>query len=150
MNFLTHKHIDRRTLLRGIGTAIALPALDAMFPALASSAKPPRRLAVVYVPNGIIMKDWKVATTGRDFAFTRVLKPAGAFPPGDHGALRTGQPCRRERSGRRARQGYRQLSLGCGAEVYRRPGCSCRGDVRPIGGAALGIGSPRLVPANRL
>ena len=79
MNFLTHKHIDRRTLLRGIGAAIALPALDAMFPALASSPKPPRRLAVVYVPNGIIMKDWKVATTGQDFAFTRILKPLEPF-----------------------------------------------------------------------
>src|SRR5215813_6813789 len=79
MHFLTHKHIDRRTLLRGIGAAIALPALDAMFPALASSPKPPRRLAVVYVPNGIIMKDWKVATTGQDFAFTRILKPLEPF-----------------------------------------------------------------------
>jgi hypothetical protein len=79
MNFLTHKHIDRRTLLRGIGATIALPALDAMFPALASSPKPPRRLAVVYVPNGIIMNDWKVATTGQDFAFTRILKPLEPF-----------------------------------------------------------------------
>ena len=79
MNFLAHKHIDRRTLLRGIGAAIALPALDAMFPALASSPKPPRRLAVVYVPNGIIMKDWKVATTGQDFDFTRILKPLEPF-----------------------------------------------------------------------
>ena len=79
MNFLTHKHMDRRTLLRGVGAAIALPTLDAMFPALASSPKPPRRLAVVYVPNGIIMKDWKVATTGQDFAFTRILKPLESF-----------------------------------------------------------------------
>jgi hypothetical protein len=79
MNFLSHKHIDRRTLLRGIGAAIALPALDAMFPALAGSPKPPRRLAVVYVPNGIIMNDWKVATTGKDFAFTRILKPLEPF-----------------------------------------------------------------------
>src|SRR5262249_5053149 len=79
MNFLTHKHIDRRTVLRGLGAAIPLPALDAMFPALASSPKPPRRLAVVYVPNGIIMKDWKIATTGQDFAFTRILKPLEPF-----------------------------------------------------------------------
>jgi hypothetical protein len=50
-----------------------------MFPALASSPKLPRRLAVVYVPNGIIMKDWKVATTGQDFDFTRILKPLEPF-----------------------------------------------------------------------
>ena len=34
MNFLTGKHVDRRTLLRGVGAAIALPLLDAMRPAL--------------------------------------------------------------------------------------------------------------------
>jgi Protein of unknown function (DUF1552) len=79
MNFLTHKHIDRRTLLRGAGAAIALPALDAMFPALANSPKPSRRLAIVYVPNGIIMKDWKIAAAGQDFAFTRILKPLEPF-----------------------------------------------------------------------
>src|SRR5437870_309516 len=82
MTFLTGKHIDRRTLLRGAGAAIALPVLDAMLPALAAPAKGPaqaRRVVVVYVPNGIIMKDWKVAETGKDFAFTRILKPLEPF-----------------------------------------------------------------------
>src|SRR6266478_4473820 len=82
MTFLTGKHIDRRTLLRGVGAAIALPLLDAMWPALASPAKTAaqsRRVAVVYVPNGIIMKDWKLAETGKDFTFTRILKPLEPF-----------------------------------------------------------------------
>jgi hypothetical protein len=79
MSFLTQKHLDRRTVLRGLGAAIALPALDAMFPALASAPKAAARLAVVYVPNGIIMKDWKLATAGRDFAFTRILQPLEPF-----------------------------------------------------------------------
>jgi hypothetical protein len=83
MNFLTGKHLDRRTLLRGMGAAIALPALDAMFPALAGTgrqaASQARRVAVVYVPNGIIMNDWKPAATGTDFAFTRILKPLEPF-----------------------------------------------------------------------
>ena len=79
MNFLTQKHLDRRTLLRGLGAAIALPVLDAMFPALAAPMKQARRLTVVYVPNGIIMKDWKPAITGQDFAFTRILKPLEPF-----------------------------------------------------------------------
>ena len=82
MTFLIGKHIDRRTLLRGAGAAIALPVLDAMLPALAApakEAKQARRLAVVYVPNGIIMKDWKLAETGKDFAFTRILKPLEPF-----------------------------------------------------------------------
>ena len=82
MTFLTGKHIDRRTLLKGVGAAIALPVLDAMRPALAASAKNTAqalRVAVVYVPNGIIMKDWKVAETGKDFVFTRILKPLEPF-----------------------------------------------------------------------
>src|SRR5260370_32088673 len=82
MTFLTGKHIDRRTLLRGAGAAIALPVLDAMLPALAApagAAKEAGRVAVVYVPNGIIMKDWKLAESGKDFAFTRILKPLEPF-----------------------------------------------------------------------
>ena len=54
MTFLTGKHLDRRTLLKGVGAAIALPVLDAMRPALAASAKnakQARRVAVVYVPE---------------------------------------------------------------------------------------------------
>jgi len=65
--------------LRGLGTAIALPFLDAMTPAFAASrigaANAPRRMAFVYVPNGIIMKDWTPAAEGSTFDFTRILKP---------------------------------------------------------------------------
>ena len=48
--------ISRRTVLRGLGTAMALPLLDAMTPAAsATGAKEvvaPRRMAFLYVPNG--------------------------------------------------------------------------------------------------
>ena len=33
MTFLTNKHIERRTFLRGMGASVALPFLDAMIPA---------------------------------------------------------------------------------------------------------------------
>src|SRR2546425_1138521 len=83
MTFLTGKHLDRRTLLKGVGAAIALPMLDAMRPAMAAparnGAKQALRVAVVYVPNGIVMNQWKPAETGRDFAFTRILKPLESF-----------------------------------------------------------------------
>ena len=79
MNFVTGKNVDRRTLLRGLGAAIALPALEAMFPALGAPVKQPRRVAVVYVPNGVIMKDWKPIATGSDFVCTRILKPLEPF-----------------------------------------------------------------------
>ncbi len=54
------KQMERRTLLRGIGTALALPLLDAMIPAFSRAAltKAPCRSAFLYVPNGIIMDQW--------------------------------------------------------------------------------------------
>jgi hypothetical protein len=53
------KSLPRRTLLKGIGTAIALPFLDCMIPALSPAAtKSPCRMAMLYVPNGIIMDQW--------------------------------------------------------------------------------------------
>jgi hypothetical protein len=74
---ITKRHLPRRTFLRGLGAAIALPMLDAMQPALARAAasKPPRRLAFTYVPNGVTLADWTPAEAGRSFAFTRILKP---------------------------------------------------------------------------
>ena len=53
------KRFDRRTLLRGAGTALALPMLDAMVPGILQSASPaPCRMAFLYVPNGIMMEHW--------------------------------------------------------------------------------------------
>jgi hypothetical protein len=55
------KRLARRTFLRGVGAAVALPFFDAMAPALASSTIPgkkPLRMGWVYVPNGIDMRFW--------------------------------------------------------------------------------------------
>ena len=81
MTFITGKHIDRRMLLRGVGAAVAMPFLDAMRPALAATgaAKQARRVGVVYVPNGIVMKDWLVDKPGAAFTFSRILKPLEKF-----------------------------------------------------------------------
>jgi hypothetical protein len=55
MNTLIH----RRTLLRGLGTAVALPLLESMGQPLRAASQPhPRRMAFVYVPNGINMAKW--------------------------------------------------------------------------------------------
>jgi len=80
---ITRKHLSRRTLLRGAGAVIGLPLLDAMVPALGwaetTPRGPPMRLCYVYVPNGMVMQNWTPATTGRDFAFTPILKPLERF-----------------------------------------------------------------------
>ena len=50
--------ISRRTVLRGVGTAVALPWLEAMAPNTARAAaksKGPLRTAFMFVPNGQIM-----------------------------------------------------------------------------------------------
>ncbi len=76
------KHLPRRTFLKGMGAAIALPMLDAMTPAFAMPpriGKAPARLAFTYVPNGITMADWTPATEGAGFEFSRVLKPLERF-----------------------------------------------------------------------
>jgi Protein of unknown function (DUF1552) len=73
------KPIPRRMALRGLGTAIALPWLEAMTPRTlrASSFAPPAptRLAFVYVPNGVHMTDWSPRATGADFDLPPLLDP---------------------------------------------------------------------------
>ncbi len=79
MNYITGKYLSRRAL---IGGAISLPLLDAMRPAMAAPAKSgaaAQRVAVVYVPNGIIMNQWTPTGTGADFTFSRILKPLEPF-----------------------------------------------------------------------
>src|SRR5690606_38409910 len=78
---VTGKALPRRTFLRGLGaTAVALPFLDAMTPALSAKTKPPVRLAFLYVPNGIDMANWNVAQEGSlTGELPRILKPLEAF-----------------------------------------------------------------------
>jgi hypothetical protein len=79
----TKKSISRRTVLRGIGTAIALPLLDAMVPALTAAqntpAKAVRRFGVVYHPNGIIYDKWLPQGTGAEFELSPILTPLKPF-----------------------------------------------------------------------
>jgi hypothetical protein len=79
---VTRRHLHRRTFLKGMGTVIALPMLDAMTPAFARAAqmnKPSLRLAFTYVPNGITMNHWTPTAAGPGFEFSRVMKPLEPF-----------------------------------------------------------------------
>jgi Protein of unknown function (DUF1552) len=81
--FITRLSLPRRTFLRGVGTMLGLPLLEAMVPALTAmsktSARPPARLGFVYVPHGVIMDQWTPAAAGAGFAFTPILKPLETF-----------------------------------------------------------------------
>src|SRR5262245_3351551 len=77
MNFITKKHLSRRTFLRGSGVTLALPFLESMLPAQAPSsmAVPKSRLAFIFFPHGVTMDKWRPATEGTGFEFTPILKP---------------------------------------------------------------------------
>jgi hypothetical protein len=79
--FVTKKAISRRTILRGAGTAVALPLLDAMIPAFAPAATttPVRRLGVVYHPNGVIYDQWLPKGAGSQFELSPTLKGLEPF-----------------------------------------------------------------------
>jgi hypothetical protein len=79
--FITKKHLPRRTFLRGaLGTAVALPLLNAMVPAFAqSSARRPFRFGAIYMPNGVYPQLWHPTTTGHGFAFQPIMKPLEPF-----------------------------------------------------------------------
>ncbi len=77
---VTKKHLSRRTVLRGLGAALALPMLDAMEPALtAPAAKAPLRLAFNYVPNGVNYKEWRPVGEGSGYELSRILKPLAKY-----------------------------------------------------------------------
>src|SRR5258708_10172498 len=65
---ITKKALPRRTFLRGIGTTLALPLLDAMVPSMtalaATAANPVRRLGFVYIPMGAHIAQWTPPGTG--------------------------------------------------------------------------------------
>src|SRR5579863_6221845 len=82
--FITKKHIQRRTVLRGMGAAVALPLLDSMIPANTAWAdtpagKTPKRFAFVGFPHGAIMDKWSPAETGTDFKISPILQPLEPF-----------------------------------------------------------------------
>jgi hypothetical protein len=77
-----HRRIERRTMLRGLGTALALPWLESMVPAVGHAAsfdvaEPPLRVAFMYVPNGMHMPAWTPADAGPDFKLTPILNEIG-------------------------------------------------------------------------
>ncbi len=76
--------ISRRTVLRGMGTALALP----WFESLAGRAwgadwvqdkKPPVRMAFLCTPNGMHMPDWTPTSFASDFELPAILQPLAAF-----------------------------------------------------------------------
>jgi hypothetical protein len=81
--FATKRHISRRTVLRGMGAAIALPFLESMVPALTptaqTAANPLKRFGAVFVPLGERPGYWTPKKVGADFEFTPILQSLEPF-----------------------------------------------------------------------
>jgi hypothetical protein len=77
------KSLSRRTILRGMGAAVALPFLESMVPALTpiarSAANPLMRFGVIFVPLGERPGHWTPTKVGADFEFPTILKPLEPF-----------------------------------------------------------------------
>ncbi|MEO6080273.1 MAG: DUF1552 domain-containing protein [Steroidobacteraceae bacterium] len=78
-SFITRRHISRRAMLRGAGTALALPLLDSMIPAMSATPPPRVRFGSIYVPHGATMSRWTPKDAGRDFTFSEILQPLAPF-----------------------------------------------------------------------
>jgi hypothetical protein len=80
--FVTKKCLPRRTFLRGAGTVLALPLLDAMVPALSAerltAAAPVRRLGFIYYPLGVDRDRWRPIGEGANYQLSEALAPLAA------------------------------------------------------------------------
>jgi hypothetical protein len=81
--FVSKIVLPRRTFLRGVGAAVALPLLDAMLPALTpmvrAQARPRTRFGAIYIPNGAIMEQWIPENVGAGFDIKPILEPISTF-----------------------------------------------------------------------
>jgi hypothetical protein len=105
MNYLSQSWlIDRRHALRAMGTCISLPLLECMIPlrAVEEQSAVPRRSAFIYLANGVHSLNYQITQQGKDYEFSRSLKPlekhrevitpiSGLHHPGalghDHGCI---------------------------------------------------------------
>ena len=76
---VTKKALPRRTVLRGMGTAVALPLLDAMVPALtaatSTAARPVRRLGYIFIPMGADQPRWTPPNDDSLADLSPILRP---------------------------------------------------------------------------
>ena len=91
MNYVTKKHLSRRTMLRGLGVTLALPLLDSMVaastPLRKTAAAPRTRFAAIEMVHGAagstkvgqVKHYWSPEQVGRDFEFTPTLKSLEPF-----------------------------------------------------------------------
>ena len=139
MNLALKRHLPRRTFLRGVGAAIALPLLDSMIPAFGAKSQAPCRAAFVYFPNGVQMDHWTPVTEGDIARLPDAPAQSRALGRIPRSLLRAGQPDRRWRTRqgrwpRRPRPRRRQLPHRRPSQEDLRQGHPDRRLRRPVHG----------------
>src|SRR5580693_460878 len=102
MNFITKRHLPRRTFLRGAGVAVALPLLDSMVPAQTplkeTAAVAPKRFVGIWHPHGAAPGRFELRLLLHHQAAGAVPRPGGA----DHRPRHAGGEGDRRRTRRRS------------------------------------------------
>jgi hypothetical protein len=74
--------LSRRTLLKGLGAAVALPTLEAMLnthgTAYAAGGLIPKRFATFFFGNGVVLDRWRPSGTGPSWQLSPALAPLSA------------------------------------------------------------------------
>jgi len=79
MNYLSQSWLlNRRHALKALGSFISLPMLECMVPLRAAEkaiASNPKRSAFIYLANGVHSLNYQILKEGKDYQFSRSLKP---------------------------------------------------------------------------
>jgi hypothetical protein len=144
--------ISRRTVLRGIGTAMALPLLEAMLPRslAAGGVRPPRRMAFLYVPNGVHQPGWMPKAEGSAFELPPILQPLA--PVRQEVLVLSGLTCDKARpngdgAGDHARASSAFLT---GCQARKTAGANFRSGVSADQVAAVRLGDRTRLPSLEL
>ena len=78
MNYLSRSWLlNRRHALKALGSFVSLPLLECMVPLRAAEqvTATPKRSAFIYLANGVHSLNYQITKSGRDYEFSRSLKP---------------------------------------------------------------------------
>ena len=151
---VTKKAIPRRTMLRGVGTALALPLLDGMVPSLTALAKTPavptKRLGVITFPNGAPEEYWTPKTAGAGFEWTPSLKALA--PVREHVLVMTGLDSVGAEPGRGTTHSQAASALLTGARPKRTTGAALELGISldQVAATSVGLGRETQMPSLEL
>lgn len=79
-------NFNRRSFLKGMGAAIALPMFETLAPTRllasgvgVSASGAPVRMAYLFVPNGVNLAEWTPSSTGANFELPAILEPLNPY-----------------------------------------------------------------------